>query len=219
MENKDITLKKIRRSHRLMVVMSSIFTLYLTAALISFNPSDPSWSQTDWNGPVHNLGGRIGAWLADTLFFIFGVPAYAIPLIMLFFFWNGFVQHVYISFFSLSFRLIGSLALLLASCGLAELNIDDLYYFISGGVIGSLLSTGILLWFNDIGTTIALLCIWTSGFTLFTGWSWLTIAEKIGAVVLDCLTFVSKRIRHNNKHYDYRRFTIEESDNIPLPLR
>lgn len=48
------------------------------AALLSFNPSDPSWSQTARHEPIHNLGGAPGAWLADTLFFIFGVMAYTI---------------------------------------------------------------------------------------------------------------------------------------------
>lgn len=60
---------------------------------------------------------------------------------------------------------------MLTSCGLAALNVDDLYYFASGGVIGSLLSNAMLPWFNGIGATLALLCVWAAGLTLFTGWS------------------------------------------------
>lgn len=207
-EDKDIALKKLSSGRRLLeavLVVVGIFAFYLMVALVSFSPSDPSWSQTAWHGPIHNLGGGVGSWFADTLFFTFGVLAYALPPIMLFFCWSAFAQRDrrdYVDLFGLSLRLIGSLALLLTSCGLAALNVDDLYYFASGGVIGSLLSNAILPWFNGIGATLALLCVWASGLTLFTGWSWLTIAEKIGAVVLGCLTFISNRSRRDDEEDD-----------------
>lgn len=207
-EDKDIALKKFSSGRRLLeaiLVVVGIFAFYLMVALVSFSPADPSWSQTAWHGQIHNLGGGVGSWFADTLFFTFGVLAYALPPIMLFFCWSAFAQRDrrdYVDFFGLSLRLIGSLALLLTSCGLAALNVDDLYYFASGGVIGSLLSNAILPWFNGIGATLALLCVWASGLTLFTGCSWLTSAEKIGAVVLGCLTFVSNRSRRDDEEDD-----------------
>lgn len=222
-EDKDIALKKLSSGRRLLeavLVVVGIFAFYLMVALVSFSPSDPSWSQTAWHGPIHNLGGGVGAWFADTLFFTFGVLAYALPPIMLFFCWSAFAQRDrrdYVDLFGLSLRLIGSLALLLTSCGLAALNVDDLYYFASGGVIGSLLSNAILPWFNGIGATLALLCVWASGLTLFTGWSWLTIAEKIGAVVLGCATFVSNRSRRDDDEHDgYRRADPEAANDVRL---
>ncbi|VEA72871.1 DNA translocase FtsK [Serratia rubidaea] len=175
------------------------------AALVSFNPSDPSWSQTAWHEPIHNLGGGVGAWLADTLFFTFGVLAYAIPPIALILCWVAYRQRGtsdYIDYFALSLRLIGTLALVLTSCGLAALNVDDLYYFASGGVIGSLLSNAMLPWFNGIGATLALLCVWAAGLTLFTGWSWLVIAEKIGGAVLGVATFMTNRSRRDDRYRD-----------------
>ncbi|MGL9773249.1 MAG: DNA translocase FtsK 4TM domain-containing protein [Sodalis sp. (in: enterobacteria)] len=220
-EDKDIALKKLSSGRRLLeavLVVVGIFAFYLMVTLVSFSPSDPSWSQTAWHGPIHNLGGGVGAWFADTLFFTFGVLAYALPPIMLFFCWSAFAQRdrrEYVDLFGLSLRLIGSLALLLTSCGLAALNVDDLYYFASGGVIGSLLSNAILPWFNGISATLALLCVWASGLTLFTGWSWLTIAEKIGAVVLGCATFVSNRSRRDDEADEgYRRADHETAGDI-----
>ncbi|OMQ22979.1 cell division protein FtsK [Serratia oryzae] len=207
-EDKEVTLRRLSSGQRLLEALSivvAIFAVYLMAALVSFNPSDPSWSQTAWHEPIHNLGGSVGAWLADTLFFTFGVLAYTIPPIMIIFCWAGFRQrgdHDYIDYFALSLRLIGTLALVLTSCGLAALNVDDLYYFASGGVIGSLLSSAMLPWFNGIGATLALLCIWAVGLTLFTGWSWLVIAEKIGGVVLGTLTFMTNRSRRDERYYD-----------------
>ncbi len=207
-EDKEVTLKKLSSGRRLLeavLIVVAIFAVYLMAALVSFNPSDPSWSQTAWHEPIHNLGGGVGAWLADTLFFTFGVLAYAIPPIMLILCWAGYRQREnsdYIDYFALSLRLIGTLALVLTSCGLAALNVDDLYYFASGGVIGSLLSNAMLPWFNGTGATLALLCVWAAGLTLFTGWSWLVIAEKIGGVVLGAATFMTNRSRRDDRYRD-----------------
>lgn len=207
-EDKEVTLRKLSSGRRLLeavLIVVAIFAIYLMAALVSFNPSDPSWSQTAWHEPIHNLGGGVGAWLADTLFFTFGVLAYAIPPIMLVLCWAAYRQRgsgEYIDYFALSLRLIGTLALVLTSCGLAALNVDDLYYFASGGVIGSLLSNAMLPWFNGIGATLALLCVWAAGLTLFTGWSWLVIAERIGGVVLGTATFMTNRSRRDDRYHD-----------------
>ncbi|MDC9604602.1 DNA translocase FtsK 4TM domain-containing protein, partial [Xenorhabdus griffiniae] len=206
-EDKRVKLKKISSGRRLLeavLLVIAICAVYLMVVLISFNPSDPSWSQTSWHEPVHNWGGSVGAWLSDTLFSAFGILAYAVPPFMLLGCWNAFRQkdrQEYIDFFTLALRVIGALALILTSCGLAALNIDDLNDFAAGGVIGNLFGNAILPWFNILGATLALLGMWGVGFTLFTGWSWLTIAEKIGAVILDSLSFVVNRGR-NNAEYD-----------------
>ncbi|WP_440864410.1 DNA translocase FtsK 4TM domain-containing protein [Symbiopectobacterium purcellii] len=207
-EDKDVALNKLSGSRRLLeaiLIVVALFAIYLSVALLSFSPSDPSWSQTAWHEPIHNLGGGVGAWLADTLFFIFGVLAYAIPPIMLSLCWVAFRQldnQSDVDLFTLSLRLIGTLALILTSCGLAALNVDDLYYFASGGVLGSLLSSSMVPRFNSMGATLILLCVWSAGLTLFTGWSWLTIAEKIGGAVLGCLTFFSNRSRAEDNYLD-----------------
>ncbi|MDX5626530.1 MULTISPECIES: DNA translocase FtsK 4TM domain-containing protein [unclassified Brenneria] len=207
-EDKVITLRKLSGTRRLLeaiLIVVALFAVYIGVALLSFSPSDPSWSQTAWHEPIHNLGGVAGAWLADTLFFVFGVLAYAIPPIMLCLCWSAFRQRDNqnsVDYFTFSLRLIGTLALILTSCGLAALNIDDLYYFASGGVLGSLLGSAMTPRFNNVGATLILLCVWGAGLTLFTGWSWLTIAEKIGAAVLGCLTFMSNRSRHDSEPDD-----------------
>ncbi|MCT4710226.1 DNA translocase FtsK 4TM domain-containing protein [Enterobacteriaceae bacterium H11S18] len=212
-EDKEVTLRKLSSGRRLLealLILVAIFAVYLMAALLSFNPSDPSWSQTAWHEPIHNLGGAPGAWLADTLLFIFGVMAYTIPVIIIggcWFTWQQRGSEDYIDYFAVSLRLIGVLAMVLTSCGLASINADDIWYFASGGVIGSLLSTAMMPLLNSSGGTIALLCVWAAGLTLFTGWSWVGIAEKIGSAVLTVLTFASNRTRRDNTwqedEYDY----------------
>ncbi|HCM7224702.1 TPA: DNA translocase FtsK [Klebsiella aerogenes] len=215
-EDKEVKLTKLSSGRRVLealLILCSLFAIWLMAALLSFNPSDPSWSQTAWHEPIHNLGGMPGAWLADTLFFIFGVMAYTIPVIIIggcWFAWRHQENDEYVDYFAVSLRLIGALALILTSCGLAAINADDIWYFASGGVIGSLLSTTLQPLLHSSGGTIALLCIWAAGLTLFTGWSWVSIAEKLGGAILSILTFASNRTRRDDTWVDEGEYEDEE---------
>ena len=225
-EDKEVKLTKLSSGRRLLealLLLCAIFAVWLMAALLSFNPSDPSWSQTAWHEPIHNLCGASGAWLADTLFFIFGVMAYTIPVIIVgacWFAWKRRASEDYIDYFAVSLRLIGVLAIILTSCGLAAINADDIWYFASGGVIGSLLSTALQPMLHSSGGTIALLCIWAAGLTLFTGWSWVSIAEKMGSWILNILTFASNRTRRDDSwveedDYEEDEYEEEEGDTAP----
>ncbi|EBG9829084.1 DNA translocase FtsK [Salmonella enterica subsp. enterica serovar Derby] len=227
-EDKDVTLTKLSSGRRLLealLILIALFAVWLMAALLSFNPSDPSWSQTAWHEPIHNLGGAPGAWLADTLFFIFGVMAYTIPVIIVggcWFAWRHQSTDDYIDYFAVSLRLIGVLALILTSCGLAAINADDIWYFASGGVIGSLLSTTLQPLLHSSCGTIMLLCIWAAGLTLFTGWSWVSIAEKLGGWLLNILTFASNRTRRDDTWVDDEEYDDEydeETDGVQRESR
>ncbi|MFO3903520.1 DNA translocase FtsK [Enterobacter hormaechei] len=224
-EDKEVNLTKLSSGRRLLealLILVALFAVWLMAALLSFNPSDPSWSQTAWHEPIHNLGGVPGAWLADTLFFIFGVMAYTLPVIIIggcWFAWRHRQNDDYIDYFAVSLRLIGALALILTSCGLAAINADDIWYFASGGVIGSLLSTALQPMLHSSGGTIALLCIWGAGLTLFTGWSWVSIAEKIGSVILNVLTFASNRTRRDDTWVDEEYEDDDYDDAEPVAER
>ncbi|MDE1185216.1 MAG: DNA translocase FtsK 4TM domain-containing protein [Pantoea sp.] len=228
-EDKDVSLQPLSSGRRLLealLILVALFAIYLMVSLVSFNPSDPSWSQTAWHEPIHNLGGSVGAWLADTLLFIFGVMAYAIPPVIIGLCWITFRQrdrHDYIDYFAVGLRLIGVLALVVTTCGLAALNADDIWYFASGGVIGSLISNAMAPWFSSAGGTLTLLCVWAAGITLYTGWSWLTIAERIGGVVMGVLTFASNRSRHDEPWQEDDEYEDEDehqqADDVVPPLR
>ncbi|XZQ58104.1 MAG: DNA translocase FtsK 4TM domain-containing protein [Arsenophonus sp.] len=212
MEDKNIKLKKNSNGKILIefiLFIIIILSIFLMISLISFYPYDPSWSQTTWrNEPIKNLAGSVGAWLADILFSIFGVLAYFLPLIIFFGFWNIFKDinnDNYFNFFLLSLNLIGEVMLIITSCAIATLNIDDLVNFSSGGIIGSIFSNAILPRFGILGTTFILIFIWFIGFTLFTGLSWLMISEKIGELVLAKLSLIINYIINNNK-FQIRKF-------------
>lgn len=114
------------------LILAFLFSIFLAVALFSFNPADPSWSQTAWGTDIHNAGGLVGAWLADTLFFVFGSLAYPLPFIIAFAAWvllRKRDEGDEIDFTLWGTRLLGLTIVLLTSCGLADINFDDIWYF------------------------------------------------------------------------------------------
>ncbi|ENM5893297.1 DNA translocase FtsK 4TM domain-containing protein [Vibrio mimicus] len=187
--------QRLKESGLILAFLSSIF---LAIALFSFNPADPSWSQTAWGADIHNAGGLLGAWLADTLFFVFGSLAYPLPFIIAFAAWVVLRKRdegEEIDFTLWGTRLLGLSIVLLTSCGLTDINFDDIWYFSSGGVIGDVLTSLALPTLNLLGTTLVLLFLWGAGFTLLTGISWLRIVEWIGDRSIAAFVGLFNRLR------------------------
>lgn len=205
---------------RLLEVGLIVFTglaLFMLLALLSFDPADPSWSQTGYQTSVHNYAGPIGAWLADLLLFSFGWIAYLIPFLVAF---NGYLlfkrfHHLMsLDYLILGLRVIGLVLTLLTATAISSMNFNDVFYFSSGGVIGDVVSNNLLPYFNFIGTSLLLLCGFTTGLTLMTGISWLTVADALGAMCFNGIQFlrsVPQRFRDNSKD-DYDPFSAEIDD-------
>ncbi len=181
------------------LILTAILALFMLMALATFHPADPGWSQTAWEGPVSNAMGAVGAWIADILFFLFGLTAYLVPPVCAAIGWLAFHQAYRLAeldYFSVGLRVIGFLLTMLSFAALASMNADDIHYFSAGGVIGDVVSAAMLPYFNLLGTTLFLLCFIGAGFTLMTGISWLTIAEKIGAATIAVGLFLWQLPRH-----------------------
>lgn len=181
----------IQRLREGCLIIGVLFAVLMAVSLITFNPADPSWSQTAWGGEVKNAGGLMGAWIGDTLLFIFGVLAYFVPAIIVLLSWIVFRKRTDAEPVDLMLwgtRLLGGALLIVTSCGLAELNFDDIWNFSSGGVVGDVITSLALPTLNSLGSTLALLFFWGASFTLFTGISWLSIVERIGQGTLWCVT-------------------------------
>ncbi len=174
----------VQRMLEVGLILCGAFAVFLFLALASFHPADPSWSQTGYEGTIENAAGAIGAWFADGLLFSFGFVAYLIPF--------GLVGVGYLAFqrphqlleldwLAVGLRLIGLLLTLVGSSALAALNFADIYSFSAGGVVGDVISSSLLPYFNLIGTTLLLLTFLATGLTLVTGLSWVLVAERIGA--------------------------------------
>jgi S-DNA-T family DNA segregation ATPase FtsK/SpoIIIE len=177
----------IQRIMEVGMILSSAFAFFILLALVSFHPADPSWSQAGLQSDVHNWVGPIGAWFADILFFSFGSFAYSLPFCAAFVGWFLFQQTksiLEIDYLTIGLRIIGAILLILGATGLLSMNIDDVYTYSAGGLVGDILSTGLVPYFSQVGTTLLLLCFFCTGFTLLSGVSWLTIVDKLGALVI-----------------------------------
>ncbi|NVN83868.1 MULTISPECIES: DNA translocase FtsK [unclassified Vibrio] len=180
------------------LILGVLFSILLAVALLTFSPADPSWSQTAWGGDIQNAGGYLGAWLADTLFFVFGSLAYPLPILVTVAAWVLFRKRnedEQIDFMLWGTRLLGLTVLILTSCGLADINFDDIWYFSSGGVVGDVLTSLALPTLNVLGSTLVLLFLWGAGFTLLTGISWLSIVEWLGERAIKLFTSVVNKAR------------------------
>ncbi|EGU39112.1 DNA translocase FtsK [Vibrio splendidus] len=180
------------------LILGVLFSILLAVALLTFSPADPSWSQTAWGGDIQNAGGYLGAWLADTLFFVFGSLAYPLPILVTVAAWVLFRKRnedEQIDFMLWGTRLLGLTLLILTSCGLADINFDDIWYFSSGGVVGDVLTSLALPTLNILGSTLVLLFLWGAGFTLLTGISWLRIVEWLGEGAIKLFTSAVNKAR------------------------
>lgn len=187
--------QRLQECSLIVIVLSSIF---LSVALFTFSAADPSWSQTAWGGEINNAGGLVGAWLADTLFFVFGSVAYVIPFVVTATAWvmlRSRDEDESIDLMLWGTRLLGLTVIILTSCGLADINFDDIWYFSSGGVIGDVLTSLALPTLNILGTTLVFLFLWGAGFTLLTGISWLSIVDWLGEKAIQLMTHLVNKVR------------------------
>ncbi|WP_423775032.1 DNA translocase FtsK 4TM domain-containing protein [Candidatus Blochmannia ocreatus (nom. nud.)] len=123
----------------IILVSTNVLLLYLIIILLSFSPNDPGWMQSTWHGSIYNLGGLLGARIADFLFFVFGISAYIVPIFILFYLWRCFFKRLSIDFFNVFLKLVRILASLFALCSIMHLVFYDFFYFDAGGIIGSIL--------------------------------------------------------------------------------
>ncbi|WP_127348029.1 DNA translocase FtsK 4TM domain-containing protein [Pseudidiomarina mangrovi] len=174
----------VQRMLEVGLILCGAFAVFLFLALASFHPADPSWSQTGYEGTIENAAGAIGAWFADGLLFSFGFVAYLIPFGLVglgYLMFQRPHQLLELDWLAVGLRLIGLLLTLVGSSALASLNFADIYSFSAGGVVGDVISSSLLPYFNLIGTTLLLLTFLATGLTLVTGLSWVWVAEQVGA--------------------------------------
>ena len=225
-----------RRIFETGLIILTVAALFMVLSLFTYHPSDPGWSQTAWGGKVHNAAGNAGAWLADLMFFVFGVFAYLIPVLIVALGWAIFwkpYRLLEVDYFAVGLRIIGFIALFLSMSAMGSMNFTDIHNFSSGGLIGDMLYTAILPIFGQLGTTLVLLCLIAASITLFTGWSWLMLAEKIGEAVTGALNFVYtlpsrivgwfagkagyQRVHSDSQDVDDAFSDDDEDDFIPSP--
>ena len=177
------TLSGVQRILEGSLILCCMLATYILLSLSSFDSSDPGWSQSNFKGDIQNVTGAVGAWMADVLFYFFGYTAYIIPIIVALTGWLLFKRThklLEIDYFSVGLRLIGFLLIVFSLAALGSMNVNDIYDFSAGGVSGDVIRDAMLPYFNQLGTTLLLLCFVGAGFTLLTGISWLTVIDLTG---------------------------------------
>lgn len=186
--NNPKKVRLIREAWWLVLVTIGIF---LTLILFTYHRDDPSWSHSASDTAViHNAGGSLGAWLSDILLYLFGFSAWWFVVLSFYA-----MRLVYIKLEAASneqplliLNIAGFGMLLLASATLeaghllalpAELPLSPG----SGGMLGTVLDSFLLGLLGFAGSTLALLLLFAVGFSLFTGWSWILMTEKLGAFI------------------------------------
>jgi len=172
--------------------------LILFAALASYDPADPAFSSTGQPGPVANLIGPFGAWLADLFFVLFGAPAYLFPVMLAYAGWALYRDRALapaVSRRTVGLRGLGFVLALATSCGLATLHFDGSSLPSSaGGVLGELVGDGLASVMSLLGATLLLLAVWLASVSLCTGVSWLSVMDRIGYGVLGAVGWARDRL-------------------------
>jgi S-DNA-T family DNA segregation ATPase FtsK/SpoIIIE len=184
-QNADRSARLMRESKWLAQVVVGLF---LAAILFTYHPADPGWSHSaSENHAMQNFGGLLGAWLADVMLYLFGVSAWWWVVVVLMSAWWAYKS---LESFGLRdkpiafFHWCGFIMLLASSAALEASHFKNLYAALPlapGGMLGDVVDGGLLEVLGFAGGTLALLLTFAVGFSLFTGVSWLTIVEKLGA--------------------------------------
>lgn len=167
-------------------IFSALLALGLLLILISYSTTDPSWSHSSKAATV-NLGGNLGAYVADILYTIFGYSAWWLVI------FAG--VNTYHTYYQLDnhpesdprskwIRHLGFITLLFASCSLESARLHSLGNNLpehAGGIVGTLGGDNITQLLGFTGGTVVLLVLIAIGWSLFSGISWLFVAESIGA--------------------------------------
>jgi len=177
-----------RRVREGALVAVAAVSLFLLLALFTHTSADPVWTQIRQATDVINLGGRAGAFLSDFFLYLFGYIAYLLPLVLFYSTWLYFrykdsLQEEYFMHF-LVMRITGFALIFVPGCALAALHwYLDPPRLSGGGVVGQWVAIHIVNFLNTLGANVMLGGLFLTGLTLFTGLSWVQIADSLGESV------------------------------------
>ncbi|MDD2364721.1 MAG: DNA translocase FtsK 4TM domain-containing protein [Desulfuromonadaceae bacterium] len=153
--------------------------VFILLAFMTYNSSDVSWNSYSNEAGIHNLGGRLGAQIADLFFISFGLASYLIPVTLLYMAYTLFrFKEIRLR----SYKLVAAFALLFSLATLFAFFRDKTVLFeqtvATGGAVGVVFSRTLK---STVGITGALLLLLPAlaasimilskfSFILFAGW-------------------------------------------------
>jgi S-DNA-T family DNA segregation ATPase FtsK/SpoIIIE len=194
--------------------------LFLLVSLASYAPSDPGWSYIGPGRVVENAGGPVGAWFADVLLYLLGYFAYLFPImlgisaVLVFRRANlDLADNIHI----LGLRWLGFLVTLGAGTALADLYFTHLAGLLPvgpGGVLGQFVAGTLEAALSATGSSLLLVALFLSGFTLFSGLSWFTVMDRVGGWTLDAVGYLWAQGRRLRDLQATRRVKQERSETV-----
>ncbi|HWK70781.1 MAG TPA: DNA translocase FtsK 4TM domain-containing protein [Burkholderiaceae bacterium] len=175
-------------------IVFAALAAWLGLVLATWHPSDPAWSHSVHSTAILNKGGTLGAYIADFLLFLFGYSAWLWVVLL--------AQRVALGFYRLTHLLlpnreeplprvrwevgIGFFLLFVGAMGTEALQLKQFGAELpagAGGQLGQLLAHIMSLSMGTTGCTLLLLVFAAVGASLFFGFSWLVVAERVGLVI------------------------------------
>jgi S-DNA-T family DNA segregation ATPase FtsK/SpoIIIE len=181
-----------RFSHEIMLILGLLALLFWLLSLLSYSAQDVAWSTSGTGAPLHNWGGRLGAWLADMSYFLLGFSVWWC-LAVLTRAWLAALAvwmrdhespmtpetasqraHFWLGF-----------ALLLASSSALEWSrlyrLETLLPGHGGGILGFWLGPLSVKWLGFAGSGLVAIALGLVGAALVFKFSWGQVAERLGA--------------------------------------
>ena len=172
------------------MLVSLAVATYILVALYSYDAGDAAWSHSGTNTDIQNFGGVAGAWIADLSFYLFGFLAFLLPVMI---FYNGIIlvrtrdASAEERYQLLIIRWSGFVITLISGCALSSLNFavdPSTMPADAGGILGQIAGTYFSQGLGFLGATVLHLALFLAGLTLFSGISWLAVADNIGKYTL-----------------------------------
>ena len=205
--------------------------LYMTLALATFNPSDQSWSNAvNVNLAVTNLGGTFGAYFSDFSLYIFGMSSWWLVFLSVYSIFLIYprienedhkIKHI------LLVHYLGFLLLITSSSAFEAghiINLDVTLPSEQGGMLGFLVNELLRQTIGYIGSLIFLIISLAIGFSLFTGWSWINIAEGVGNFIFNLGRLIYEKFydwldRREGKKFEQQRSEFVDEERKKLENR
>ncbi|SHI16535.1 DNA translocase FtsK [Pollutimonas bauzanensis] len=178
-------------------IVFAALAAWLGLVLASWDPADPAWSHSVHATATLNRGGTLGAHISDFLLFLFGYSAWLWVVLL--------AQRVAVGFYRLTSVLlpksqpeslprvhwevgVGFILMFVGIMGIEALQLKQFGAAAelpagAGGQLGKLLAHLMSLSLGTTGCTLLLLVFAAVGASLFFGFSWLHLSERVGSAI------------------------------------
>ena len=201
------------------ILLLAPLIVLLAACLWTYDISDPGWSRVgSVTGDVGNFGGLSGAYIADILFAVFGVTAYATPFLLAVLAWTALRRNRGLdadSVLTPALRMLGAVLLLLTCGALAAMHRVTWGMELpmqSGGLLGSLIGSALARLFGSMGGSLLLMATLAVSITLATGLSWLALMDHVGRAVLWVFAQLQQRVQSRPERRAVREAIAERQE-------